>query len=101
MIKAPQYSVGIAGVGNAGIAGIGRDIAALSSAHRMPIAKGYFAVVAAAGGFYRAAILLRAVNVIRKLIVGGHMIKLRGGLVVPRAPGAGAIHADGCALVTA
>ncbi len=33
-----------------------------------------------------AAILLRAVEPVRKAIVGGHMIDLRGGLVVPGAP---------------
>ena len=65
----------------------------------MPLAKSDFAVVAAAQRACGAALLLRAVHPVRKSIVGGHVIKLRGRLVVPRAPGCAAIHADHCALV--
>src|SRR5439155_24357167 len=67
----------------------------------MPIAKGDGAVIAAAGNRRGAAILLRAVNAIRKLVIYRHMIELRRRLVVPGAPSGAAIHADGRALVAA
>ena len=47
----------------------------------------------------RAAILLRAIEPVGEAIVGGDVIDLRGGLVVPGAPGLRAIHGDHRALV--
>src|SRR5260370_24184463 len=65
----------------------------------MPLTKCYFAVVAAAHGSRGAALLLRAIHPIGKAIVGRYMIKLRGWLVVPRAPGSPAIHGNHGALI--
>src|SRR6266481_215029 len=56
---------------------------------------------AARGRADRAAILLRAGNPVRKTIVGGDMIDLRGGLVVPGTPRDGAIHRNDSALIAA
>src|SRR5437588_12293626 len=101
MVEAPQYAVSVARICNVWSARVRRNVASLSSAHRMPIAKCDLAVIAAAGSFGGAAILLGAIHVIRKLIIGGHVIKLRRRLVEPRAPGFGAIHAYGGALIAA
>ena len=65
----------------------------------MPVAEGDFAIVAAAGGAHRAALLLSAVDPIGEAIVGDHVIELRGRLVVPGAPGLAAVQADGGTLV--
>ena len=54
--------------------------------------------VAAAGGLHAARVLLRAVDVVGELVVHSHVVDLRGGLVVPRAPGLAAVHADTYAL---
>src|SRR2546429_2671594 len=67
----------------------------------MPIAKGDFAIIAAALRGGGAAFLLRAVNPVGKTIVGGDVIELRGWLIVPTAPRRAAVHADDRALVGA
>ena len=66
----------------------------------MPFAETDLAVVAAAHRAGGAALLLRAVNPIRKAVVGRDVINLRGRLVVPGAPGCAAVHADYRALIT-
>src|SRR5215471_8304808 len=67
----------------------------------MPIAKSDRAIVAAAAGVNAAAILLRTVYMVGKLVVHGHVIELRGGLVVPGAPSLASIHAHAHALIAA
>ena len=75
------------------------DVAVLENAGQPPIAESNFAVIAAAHRRDGTAFLLRTVDPIRKTIVGGHVIKLRGWLVVPSAPGRAAIDADDRALI--
>src|SRR5258706_8359831 len=82
-----------------GMQRVGRDIAVLFDANRMPVAEGDGAVVAAAGDADRAALLLRPINPVRKLIVRGHAVNLRRRLVVPGTPGLAAIHRDYRTLV--
>src|SRR5580704_12915618 len=65
----------------------------------MPIAERDLAIVAAARRSHRTALLLAAVDVIRELIVGAHVVELRRRLVVPGTPGAAVVHADGRPLV--
>src|SRR5436309_4483289 len=65
----------------------------------MPFSKSDFAIIAATERGGRAAFLLRAVDRVRKAIVGGDVIELRGGLVVPRAPGGATVDGDHRALV--
>ena len=43
--------------------------------------------------------MLSAINPIWELVVGDHMVELRGRLVVPGTPGGPAIHRDGRALI--
>jgi len=90
-----------AAVDQIGMQGIGRDVAVFFDADGGPIAKGDFAEVAAAGGADGAAFLLASVDPVGKLVVGDDVIELRGGLVVPGAPGLAAVDADGCALIEA
>src|SRR6266852_6383682 len=66
----------------------------------MPLAKCDFAVVAAAHRTNGPAFLLSAVNPIRKAIVRGHVIELRGRLVIPSAPRLAVVHGNYRALIT-
>src|SRR5712664_2054568 len=77
------------------------DVSVFKDAGQAPIAKCNFAVIAAALRGNGAAFLLRAVNPIRKAIVGGDVIELGGWLIVPTAPRRAAVHADDRALIGA
>ena len=77
----------LAAIDDVGIERIGHHVAVLFRRHRMPVAKGDLAVVAAAGDAHRAALLLAAAQPIGEGVVGIDVIELRRGLVVPRAPG--------------
>ena len=81
---------------------IGRGVAGFAAgAQRLPVAHRDPGETAARWHADRAAVLLRAGHPVRKAIVGGDVIDLRGRLVVPRAPGRGAVHADDRALIAA
>src|SRR5258707_6016430 len=56
-------------------------------------------ILASAGSSRRSAVLLRAVNPIRKLIVRSHVIELPSRLVVPTAPCFAAIARNHRALI--
>src|SRR6266581_381503 len=80
---------------------IRNGVTTLSGSNGKPIALGDLSIVSAAGDRRGAAILLRSVDPIGKPVIGGHSVKLSRWLVVPRAPGLAAIHADGRALIDA
>ncbi len=88
-----------AAIDQVGIQRIRRDVTVFFDAHRMPLAKGDLGRSRSGCNAGRTALLLAAVNPVRKLIVGDHVIELRGGLVVPGTPGLAAVDADGGALV--
>src|ERR1041385_4912565 len=96
-----ELSIGPAAIDDVGIGRIGRDVSAFAGACGVPVAEGDGAVIAAAENVDAAAILLRAVNVVRKIIVNRHVIELCGRLIEPTAPGAAAIHAYAHALIAA
>src|ERR1051325_6884768 len=100
-IIAEQLAIGSAAVDDVGIGWVRRDVAAFTSARRMPVAECYSAVIASAQDVDAAAILLRAVDVVRKIVVHGYVVKLRRRLVIPTAPGSAAINAHAHALVAA
>ncbi len=89
----------VAAVDDVGIERIGRDVVVLFGADGVPIAEGDGAIVAAAGDGDGAALLLSAVDPIGRLVIGDDVIELRGGLVVPTAPGAAVVDGDGGALI--
>ena len=90
-----------AGIDDVGIARIGRDVAALAAAHFVPVLAGDDAVVGPAGDGDGGVVLLRAVDAVGPLVVGGDVIELRGGLVVLLGPGLAAVDGDGDAAVVA
>ena len=55
----------------------------------------------AAGDAHGGVVLLRAVDVVREILVERHAVELRGGLIVHGAPGAPAVARDGGAAVVA
>ena len=77
------------------------DVAALAAAGQEPVARVDMPMVGAAVHGDGAAVLLCAVNGVRERVIGGDVIKLRGGLVIPGGPRFAAIEADGCALIDA
>ena len=89
----------LAAVDQIGIQRIGRDVAVFLDPHRMPFAEGDLPVIAAARDARRAALLLAAADAVGKGIVGGDVIELGRGLVVPGAPGLAAVHGNDGALV--
>src|SRR5262249_51519934 len=62
---------------------VGRGVAILLDAHRMPFAKRNLSVVASTGYADGSAFLLAAANAIWKGVVRHHVVKLRRRLVVP------------------
>src|ERR1700686_2530817 len=80
---------------------IGNGVAAFAGADRRPLTLGDLAVVATAGDSSGAAILLRAVNPVRKTVIGGYSIKFSRRLVVPGAPSIATVHGDDGALIDA
>ena len=89
----------LAAVDDVGIERIGRGVAVLFNAGGMPVMKGDAAIVAAAGNAGAAAVLLAAADAIGEGVVGGDVIHLRGGLVVPLGPGLAAVLRDDDALI--
>src|SRR5439155_4849 len=84
-----------------GIKWIGDNVAVFLGGDWLPVAKRDLAIVATTCDSNRAALLLTAVKTIRKRVVRADMIKLRRGLIIPRAPGRSPIHRDNRALVRA
>src|SRR5580704_3844580 len=86
-------------IDNVRIQRIRGGVSVFDHANRVPIAKGDFAVVAAARNTNRAAFLLPAENEVRKRIAGCDVIKLRSWLVIPSAPRFSAVDAHERALI--
>src|SRR5689334_7554600 len=78
---------------------IGRDVRIFVGSDGMPVMEGDLAIVATAQRAGRAALLLATVHPVWVLIVGDDVVELRRGLVVPGAPSASTVYADGCALI--
>src|ERR1700730_17980131 len=100
-IIAEEFTISPTAINSVGITGIRRDIAAFTCSSRMPVAESDCSVIAPAQNKNASAILLRTVNVIREIVVDGHVIELSCRLVVPTAPGVACVHTNAGALVAA
>ena len=98
-VEADHAAVPATGIDDIGIQRVGSHVAKFETAGGKPVAIGDEAVVAAIRNRDRAAILLRRVGNVGKLVVGDDVIKLAGGLIEPGAPGESGVDADGGALV--
>lgn len=87
-----------AGVDHVGVARVGSDPAAFSTADVVPVAFGD-AAASAGGDADGGVILLRAVGVIRKIVIEGDAVELRCGLIHHARPGTAAVEGDICAAV--
>src|ERR1700746_4125115 len=76
-----------AAIGNLGIARLRHTVRAFAIGGPLPRAERNRSSRVGARSFKRTFVLLRAVDVIRELVVKIDMIKLRGGLVVLSGPG--------------
>ncbi len=100
-IEAREDGAFVIGIDDVRIARIGNDVAAFAAADSVPIAGENRAVIAARADADGRVVLLRAVDAILKIVVGGDVIELRGGLVVLRGPVLAAVDTDGGAAVVA
>src|ERR1700679_102616 len=100
-VPAQDAAVPASGINDAGVGGIGSNVTEFEAADGKPIAETDFAVVAAMGNRSGAAILLRSVGNVGKLIVRDDVIELAGRLIIPTAPGKAGVEANGGALVHA
>src|ERR1044071_1599280 len=96
-----ELSISPAAIDDVGIRWIRRNVTALTGTGGVPVAEGDRSVITAAEDIDAAAILLRSVNVIRKLFIDSNGVKLRGRLIEPTAPSCAAVNAYARALVTA
>src|SRR5436190_8483006 len=87
-IEAIEVAAGAAAIDDKRIHRIGKNVSAFTRAHGVPIPKRNQAIVASTHNRCSPAVLLCAVNPVRKLIVDGEVIELRRRLVVPTGPGA-------------
>ncbi len=98
LIAAPRaaavQNIAVLWIGNHGIA-LARQTGGF------PIAKRKYAFARPGADAHAAAILLCSVQPIGKTVVGGDVINLRRGLVVPGAPALAAIHANDSSLIAA
>src|SRR6202790_5180397 len=87
-------------INHSGIFRVGRYVTVLvTCCDRAPVVKIQRAIISPAGRRNRATILLRAINPVRKSIVGAYVIHLSGWLVVPGTPGFAAVARDDGSLI--
>src|SRR5216117_2906668 len=99
LARGPVEAADLSAVNQVGVQRVWGHVAVLLDAHGMPLPDGDLAVVAAARDARRSALLLPAVDPVRKTVIGDDVIELGRGLVVPRAPGRAAVHRHDRALV--
>src|SRR5579884_1660378 len=88
-----------AAVGDVRVSRLRRDERALSVRNGQPQIRRYRTVTRRRRAARRSLVLLRAVNVIRKIVVERDVIELPRGLVVLRTPGLAAVGGDSRAAV--
>src|SRR6185312_4837734 len=101
LVKTNYRAVPSAAENHVGVKRIGSDVSVFKAPYGVPILRKNLSEVAAAEYACGAAVLLRAINAIRKQIVSGDVVELSRRLVVPRTPALPAIHADDGALINA
>src|SRR5207247_8985160 len=97
--RGPGAAADLAAVKQVGVQRVWGHVPVGLDAHGMPPPDGALAVVAAARDARRSALLLPAVDPVRKTVIGDDVIELGRGLVVPRAPGRAPVHRHDRALV--
>src|SRR5205807_6993347 len=101
VVLARNQAIVGARVDNLRIAGVGRNPAALTAAHIVPVALGDAGGRSAGGDAHRGVVLLRAIGVVWKVLVQRHAVELRRRLVHEAGPRAASIGCDGGAAIVA
>src|SRR5439155_20566726 len=91
----------VVGINDIRVARIGNDVAAFAASNSVPVAAINETAIAARLDADRRVVLLRAINAIEKIVVGGHVIKLRGALIVLRGPILAAVDGNRRAAIIA
>src|SRR5579883_888236 len=101
IVIARHISLIAAGVDNIGVIWAHSDIAALAATDLIVVGESNRAEVRAAGQRDSRVILLRAIDAIGRLVIGDHMIKLSGRLIIDRGPAIAAVEGHARAAVVA
>src|SRR5260370_5385668 len=89
-------------VNGVGIEWVGLDVTVFAAGlDGTPVVRVQRRIQTPAGRGGGAAVLLRAVDPVRKTAVGDDVVELARGLVVPRTPRLAAVHGDNGALIAA
>src|SRR5262249_25001189 len=91
----------VVGIDDVGIARIDGYVATLPTGDTFPIGAVNDTVIRARPNSHGRVVLLRAVDAVEKIVVGGDVIELRRRLVVLRGPVLATVHADGRDAVVA
>ena len=94
LIPTCHDSIPRTGVHNIKISRVGYDVTALTSPNVVPVLAPDVPIVGAARTGDGAVVLLRAVDVIEKLVVSSNVIELRGRLIFLGRPGLPTINRD-------
>ena len=86
-------------VNNVRVKWVSRHVTILFRTHGMPFSERHLPIISPRCNAHRATFLLPTIDVVRKIIVCGNVIKLSGGLIVPRTKRLTTIHRHDCALV--
>ena len=93
-VEAADVAAVAAGVGHLGVARLRRDVSALAAGHVVPVAVADAEAAGAARDRDGGVILLRAVDAVGELVVGDHVVELRGRLVLDARPAEAAVERD-------
>ena len=101
VVLARQKTAVATAVNNVVIGGVRRNVSAFAACCRLPVFFGDEATVRAALDAYGGVVLLSAVNAVGEMVVGGHAVELRGGLVFVGGPIGAAVVGHLAATVVA
>ena len=101
VVKAGDQPAIGSGVNDFRIPGIRCDVAALAATDHVPVLPADDAIVITARDRNGGIVLLRAIDAVRPVIVDGHVIELRGRLIVRLGPRPAAVERHARAAVTA
>src|SRR5689334_18630680 len=101
LIVLQEDAVITAAIGDFGISRLRHAVSAFAISDPVPGAQRNHSSAVCARPFKRTFVLLRAVDMVRELVVNIDVVELRGGLIVLGAPGLTAIARHGRAAVVA
>src|SRR5437763_959446 len=86
LVKARELSLILAAIHDVRIWKVGSDVSCLATANRIPVRARNLTGITPAGNCNSAVVLLRAIHVVRKPVVGHNVVELCGWLIVLPCP---------------